>query len=138
MLIAKYIIPLPPVTKKNSQQIAVNAKTGRPFVRPSARYAEYAKAAPWYLIPKPKQPISTPVEVCCKFFMPTRRRVDRTNLEEAAHDILVDAGILADDNRDVIASGDGTRVYYDKEHPRTEIEIRSFDEPYEIWRNNDE
>lgn len=33
-----YTIPLPPITKKNSQQILVNGKTGRPFIMPSQKY----------------------------------------------------------------------------------------------------
>jgi Holliday junction resolvase RusA-like endonuclease len=61
--------------------------------------------------------------------MPTRRRVDLTNLLEAAHDTLVAAKILADDNNTIIASVDGSRVLYDKENPRTEIIIQELNEP---------
>ena len=60
--------------------------------------------------------------------MPTRRRVDLTNLMEAAHDVLVAAGILADDNNTIIVSVDGSRVLYDKEYPRTEIIIQELEE----------
>lgn len=42
---------------------------------------------------------------------------------EAAHDTLVAAKILADDNNAIIASVDGSRVMYDKSNPRTEIFI---------------
>lgn len=42
---------------------------------------------------------------------------------EAAHDTLVAAKILADDNNAIIASVDGSRVLYDKANPRTEIFI---------------
>lgn len=31
----KYVIKLPPITKKNSQQIMTNKATGRPFIMPS-------------------------------------------------------------------------------------------------------
>ena len=55
--------------------------------------------------------------------MPTKRRVDLTNLMEATHDILVHCGVLADDNSKIIVSVDGSRVEYDKNNPRTEIEI---------------
>lgn len=40
-----YIIPLPPITKKNSQQILVNRRTGRPFIAPSKAYKKYEAAA---------------------------------------------------------------------------------------------
>lgn len=61
--------------------------------------------------------------VATVFYMPTRRKVDLTNLMEAAHDTLVDAKILADDNNTIIVSVDGSRVLYDKSNPRTEIFI---------------
>jgi Holliday junction resolvase RusA-like endonuclease len=55
--------------------------------------------------------------------MPTKRRVDLTNLLEAIDDILVKYGVLEDDNYNIIDNHDGSRVYYDKENPRTEITI---------------
>ncbi len=55
--------------------------------------------------------------------MPTRRKCDLTNLLEAIDDIMVECGLLADDNYTVIHSHDGSRVMYCKERPRTEIEI---------------
>lgn len=33
-VIQKYIISLPPITKKNSQQILTNHRTGKPFIAP--------------------------------------------------------------------------------------------------------
>jgi hypothetical protein len=38
-------------------------------------------------------------------------------------DLLVTYGILADDNSNIVASMDGSRVLYDKTFSRTEIEI---------------
>ena len=58
------------------------------------------------------------------FYMDTHRIVDLLGLEQAADDILVKAGVIADDNSRIVAGHDGSRVLYDKEHPRTEIEIR--------------
>lgn len=119
----KYTIPIPPVTKKNSQQILRNSKTGRPFISPSKQYKGYERAAMPFLRPLPDKPIDYPVNVKCLFYMPTRRRIDLVNLQEAALDVLVSAGVLIDDNASVVASMDGSRVLYDKESPRTEIEI---------------
>lgn len=130
----KYTINMAPVTKKNSQQIMVNKATGKRFIGQSKQYREYEEAAGYFLRPKPAQPISYPVEVRSLFYMPTRRRVDKANLEAAVHDILVKYGILADDNRNIIASTDGSRVYYDKERPRVEITITPLEEDYEQWR----
>lgn len=118
-----YIIHLPPISKKNSQQILVNRATGRPFIMPSKAYKGYEKNAIWYIHPRPEKPIDRPVNVKMLFYMPTRRRVDLVNLQEAALDILVAAGVLADDNANIVASMDGSRVLYDKAAPRTEITI---------------
>lgn len=64
---------------------------------------------------------------------PARRLCDLSNLEEATHDVLVRCGILADDNRDIIATTDGSMVLYDKDHPRTEITITA-KEGWQQWR----
>lgn len=128
-MIYKYTIPLPPVTKKNSQRILVNRKTGMPFIAPSSAYKHYEEQAIYFLTPKPKTPLAGRYRVAAVFYMPTRRRVDLTNLLEAAHDTLVAAKILADDNNTIIASVDGSRVLYDKENPRTEIIIQELNEP---------
>lgn len=128
-MIYKYTIPLPPVTKKNSQRILVNRKTGMPFIAPSGAYKRYEEQAIYFLTPKPKTPLAGRYRVAAVFYMPTRRRVDLTNLLESAHDTLVAAKILADDNNTIIASVDGSRVLYDKENPRTEIIIQELNEP---------
>lgn len=127
-MIYKYIISLPPITKKNSQQILTNRRTGKPFIAPSSAYKRYEQAAMWYLHPKPRAPLAGRYRVATVFYMPTRRRVDLTNLMEAAHDVLVSAKILADDNNTIIASVDGSRVLYDKANPRTEIFIEELED----------
>lgn len=117
------VLMIPPRTKKNSQQILTNKKTGRSFVMPSGAYKAYEKAA-LSLIPKGvRVGIDYPVNVRCVFYMETRRKVDLANLLEAADDVLVKAGVLADDNSGIVAGHDGSRVLYDRERPRTEIEI---------------
>ncbi len=132
----KYLIPLAPVTKKNSQQICVNLRTGKPFVSQSKQYRAYEEQAKYFLIPKPPNPIDYPVTVKCVYYMPTKRKVDTANLNAAIHDILVKYGVLADDNRDVIASTDGTRTFYDKQNPRAEVEITPYQGEYAQWRKN--
>ena len=118
----KITIPLPPITKKNSQRIAV--RNGRPFILPSEAYKRYEEAAGWY-IRHIEPPITEPVNVQCIYYMPTKRQCDLVNLLEATLDILVKYHVLADDNAQIVVSHDGSCVLYDKEHPRTEIEIRS-------------
>lgn len=117
----KFTIPLEPVSKKNSQQIMINRATGKPFIMPSKKYKEYESAAMWF-IPKNKR-VDYPVNVKCLFYMPTHRKCDLTNMLEAIDDVMVKAGLLADDNFTVVESHDGSRVLYDKQNPRTEVEI---------------
>lgn len=121
MIDLKFTIPLPPVSKKNSQQILVNRVTGRPFIMPSKKYKEYEAAAGWF-IPK-VETIRTAVNVKCLFYMPTRRKCDLPNMLESVDDIMVKYGVLEDDNFTIIQSHDGSRVFYDKDNPRTEIHI---------------
>ena len=127
----KIVIPLPPRTKKNSQRIVL--VKGRPVPIPSKEYKDFEKACGAFM-PKVKEPINTPVNVKCVYYMPTRRRVDLCNLIEATNDILVHYGVLADDNRNVVYAQDGSRVYYDKDQPRTEVEIEALSEEVERWK----
>lgn len=124
----KIILPLNPITKKNSQRIWVNPKTKRPLVLPSQAYQKYEKEAGWYLKTLHVEKIDYPVNIKCLYYMQTRRRVDLTNLLEATDDILVKYEIIEDDNFKVVAGHDGSRVLYDKTFPRTEIFITPMEE----------
>lgn len=112
-----------PKTKKNHQDIIYNKKTKRRMVIPSKQYRDYEKACAEFIPQMPFNTFDCPVNVECVFYMSTRRRVDLVNLEQAILDILVKYGILLDDNSNIVASMDGSKVLYSKENPRTEIEI---------------
>ena len=119
-IIVKFTIPLPPITKKNSQRI-VN-RGGRPMILPSEKYKEYEESALWF-IPRRDVPIDFPVNVRCIFYMPTNRLCDLTNHLESIDDVMVRAGLLKDDNYKILAAHDGSRVLVDKNNPRTEVVI---------------
>lgn len=116
----KIVIPVAPRTKKNSQQIVI--VRGRPIIMPSKLYKQYEKDCGAY-IPHLKEPINYPVNVKCTYYMPTKRKCDLNNLLEASTDMLVHYKVLEDDNYTICQSHDGSRVHYDKENPRCEIEI---------------
>lgn len=120
----RFTIPGPPRTKKNHQRII--SVGGRPRVIPSKDYEQYESAALWRL-PRLRKPVEEPVNLCCVYYMPTRRRVDLVNLLEATNDILVRGGVLADDHCGIVASHDGSRVRVDRENPRAEITITGVD-----------
>lgn len=120
-----FTVPLAPITKKNSPRI-IPVRTKKGVIHkllPSEVFEQYQKDA-GYFIPHRGKKIAYPCEVVCLFYMPTRRNVDLTNLEEAIDDVMVFYGLLADDNSKIVVSHDGSRVLYDKEHPRTEVTIR--------------
>ena len=113
-----FVIPLPPITKKNSSQIV---KFGnRSALIPSKQYKKFETDSKFYCTP---YNIDYPINIECLYYMPTRRKVDITNLLSATHDILTKHNVIADDNMDIVVSVDGSRVFYDKENPRTEITI---------------
>ena len=128
-------IPLEPVGKKNSQQI-LKGKGGRPFIAQSQRYKDYEKNCLQFMPFLPEH-IDFPINLQCIFYKGSKRRVDTVNLLEAIQDILVLGGILADDNRDIVASTEGTRTLYDKAFPRTEITITDYEGEYEQWKAKD-
>lgn len=124
-MMLKFTIPLAPITKKNHQRILFNRATGKPFVMHSVEYSAYEHSAS-YFIPQSRR-VDYGVNVKCLFYMPTHRKCDLTNLLEAIDDIMVKCGLLSDDNFTVIVSHDGSRVLYDKNNPRTEVEIVRID-----------
>lgn len=126
----KFTIGLAPVTKKNSQRIV---KLGNRYsIMPSAQYNAYEKAAMLFIPTNKYSDLTAPLEIKAVFYMPTRQRVDLTNLLEALDDVLVKSGMVADDNSRIVVSHDGSRVRYDKANPRTEVTIRRMEE-VEKW-----
>lgn len=125
-----FIIPIAPVTKKNHGTIAMRGK--KPILLPSKQYIQYEKEAGWFLKKYAGMNINVPVNVKCTFYMPTRRKVDLPNLLNAIDDVLVHYNVVEDDNRNIIATHDGSLVLYSKDAPRTEIIITE-KENYEQW-----
>lgn len=115
-------IPGNPVTKKNSPRI-LRMGNGRSIVAPSEAFLAYQETAGWYIPQRLRKRLDMRLEVRCLYFMRTRRRVDLGNLLAATCDILVHYGVLADDNSTIVCSHDGSRVYYDRDNPRVEVEI---------------
>lgn len=117
----RFIIPIAPVTKKNSSNIFINKSTGKRFISPSDRYKQYEKD--FMLLCPPIPIIDFPINLKAIYYMSSRRKVDLINLHSCLHDCLVKKGVLLDDNCSIIVSTDGSRVFYDKENPRTEVYI---------------
>ena len=114
-----------PITKKNSQQIIQVG--GRRRIIPSAQYRKYERECLHQIPQDARKGIVEPVNMECKYYMPTRRKVDLCNLIEATCDILVAAGVIEDDNCKIIAAHDGSAVYHDKQNPRVEITLTDYE-----------
>ena len=135
--ILKFTLDIPCRTKKNSQQILINKKTGRPFVSQSSAYKAFEQAALMLIPNEARIGIDYPVNIKYTFYMQAKRKVDGLNASASMDDILVKAGVIVDDNRDFVAGHDGTRVYHDKVHPRVEVEITHAEEGYTQWKERE-
>lgn len=126
IMIYTYTIAGNPRPKKNNMRPA-RRRDGSLMLIQSQTYIDYANAAMPQLLEQLQQQhhdaIDTAVNVQMIYYRSDRRRTDLVNLQNATLDILVQANILADDNYNIVAATDGSRVYYDKDNPRTEIII---------------
>lgn len=130
----EFIIPVRPATKKNSGQIVMRGKY--PVLLPSKQYLAFEKECLPYLnhVKQTAGIINFPVNMECLFFTETKRKIDLTNLLNAIDDAMVKSGLVIDDNRDIIAAHDGSRVFHDKFNPRIEIKITELKD-YTQWND---
>lgn len=118
----KIVINANPRSKKNSQEIVFNKKTGHRMVIQNKRYTEFEKECKKYM-PKLERPISCPINLKCDFYVCDARKRDIANYIEAIQDILVKYSVLEDDNYNIVSSLNGCSMQIDRENPRIEIEI---------------
>lgn len=130
----EFTIPVRPATKKNSGQIVMRGKY--PVLLPSKQYLAFEKECLPYLnhVKQTAGIINFPVNMECLFFTETKRKIDLTNLLNAIDDAMVKSGLVIDDNRDIIAAHDGSRVFHDKFNPRIEIKITELKD-YTQWND---
>ena len=110
-------------SKKNSRIIVCRGKY--PLSLPSKKYTEWHKDAGEQLIKQVIDPIHI-VEECkitLTLFAPDKRKADLTNKAESVMDLLVDYGIIEDDNWFVVGSLQLVFGGVDRENPRVEIII---------------
>lgn len=130
----EFTVPVKPATKKNSGQIIMRGKY--PVLLPSKSYLKFEKECMPYFIQVRNTVgvISYPVNIECKFFTESKRKIDLPNLLNALDDAMVKSGLIIDDNRDIIAGHDFSRVYHDKFNPRIEIKITEMQD-YTQWKD---
>jgi len=96
-------------SKKNSR---INTRSGRSF--PSSKYTAWHKLASSQLIGK--RSINTN-HLTISFIAGDRRKFDLTNKAESIMDLLVDCGLLDDDNYSVIPTLTLRFAGYEKNNP---------------------
>lgn len=118
-----YTITGQPYVKKSNQRVVW--RNGKPRKIDTPRYKEWHASALQQLVlqPRPTVPIEGRVNLQCRFYVKSRGRVDLSALYEGIQDVLVELGILADDNCWIVVSHDGSGVEWDKENPRMVITI---------------
>lgn len=112
-------IPLETPSKKNSR--VVDRRTGRTF--PNKRYTEWHKAAALYVRQQHAHPLNDgPFALYLEFTHGDRVRRDSDNGVSSILDLLVDCGVLPDDNWMVVSKINVSNLY-DKGNPGVHISI---------------
>lgn len=106
-------------SKKNSKIMVCRGKF--PMLLPSVKYTEWHKDASAQLIGQQK--ISSD-SLILTFFPPDKRPADLSNKTESIMDLLVDCGLIDDDNWFIINDLHLKFGGVDKENPRVEIEYK--------------
>jgi Holliday junction resolvase RusA-like endonuclease len=119
-----FTIPVAPRTKKNHGNI-VTLKTGRTLMLPSKQYKEFEKQVIDFVSCnfKGTEPITEPINLCCKFYKDKDYKADLVGYLQAIQDALVKAKLILDDNHKIVASTDGSEILLDRNNPRIEITI---------------
>ena len=128
-LLCKITLPVNPPSKKNGMQFIKSSYGGfhaipnQPYIRAEKSIMKLGASIIDFKADKLIFPIDDLVRITCHYYRDSHRKIDGTNLESAMADILVKAGVIADDDIKHMHNSDGRRVFYDKENARTEIFI---------------
>ncbi len=107
-------------SKKNQKQIIY--VRGKPLIIPSKRHKEWHTQAMSQLYGlKPVESQISAIEV--KLYPPDKRLFDISNRAETLLDLLVDAGIIKDDNYKIVPKLISEFGEIDRENPRAEVII---------------
>lgn len=116
----KFTIPGSVPSKKNQKQII--QVRGRPLIISSKRHNEWHKATLPHLLGK--RPVESKIErLEAIIYADSKRKFDLSNKFESIADLLVDAGIIKDDNCYIIPEVLIKFGGVDKTSPRAEITI---------------
>jgi Holliday junction resolvase RusA-like endonuclease len=96
---------------------------------PSPQYKEFEKEVIKYVTAEfgNIEPIDFKCNLKCKFYKDRNYSSDLVGYLQAIQDALVKAGILKDDNTNIVTTVNGSEVHHDKNNPRIEVEIEAIE-----------
>ncbi len=110
-----------PATKKNSQRIALNKRTGGRFILQAAKHDSWAESAVLQLRSQWRRPaLLGPVNLAAIVYRKARTG-DLLNYLAAISDALEAAKVVGNDRQ--IVSLNGSRLEHDSKRPRVELEL---------------
>lgn len=95
----------------------------RPMVLPSPAYKSWQEEMMWELKSQDNSKVENISKIEITFYAPDKRKADKTNKAESVMDLLVDAGIIEDDNWFVFSELVLKFGGVDREFPRAEVVI---------------
>jgi Holliday junction resolvase RusA-like endonuclease len=104
----------------------LTAPNGKLRPSPSKAYKAYEEAAGWLFREQhvAGKQISYPVRLSAMFWLDKNiTQIDLVGLVQALQDAMVTYGVIADDNRGIIAELADIRAGVDKADPRTEVTL---------------
>ncbi|NCB95586.1 MAG: RusA family crossover junction endodeoxyribonuclease [Negativicutes bacterium] len=108
-------------SKKNSKQII--RRGNRSMLVSSRAHSIWHTDAMWQLKEQRTRPMEGKIGIEMMFYFPDKRRADLTNKAESIMDLLVDAGIIEDDNANVCPEVLLRFGGVDRERPRVEVSL---------------
>jgi len=108
-------------SKKNNKSIRFNPRTKKPFITSSKDYKKWHEYASLQINTQKSdiKNVEFPIQKCdyieTTLFYGTKHRSDNTNKTESVHDLLVDMGVLQDDNWQITGRTTQIPIYREKE-----------------------
>jgi len=129
MIFDQIVIPGQVISKKNTQR--VTSYGGHSSIRASKAYEAWEKSAKIFMAGRIKFKKVYPIFLHFEFVMKNDRGWDWNNLSQGPQDILVQMGIMAEDNYRYcipVFFGKYAGVYKDKDNPRLTLTFTDLEE----------
>ena len=120
----EFRIPLVIPSQKNSKRIAINKRTGRPFVMSDQRIKDWRNRASVFL---PNENVKGGVEIEFNFTHKDKRRHDLDNEVSSLLDLFVLNGLIEDDSCFVVNKITANFVGVNKDNYGVQVKIKVLD-----------